>query len=455
MQNDVRREIFSLAIPVVFSSFLQRITAMVDVFLVGGLGAAAIAAVGLGQLMVLLAMTLVWGLSAGTTVVVAQLYGAQRRDDVAAVGFHAVVLGLFIGLGIGLAGLRFGRDGAAFIGAQAPVLTLLDPYLRVVFCFFVCTLLVNLLSAVLYGIGNTRPPLHAAVVMNVVHVAVAYPLIYGAWGAPRLGVLGAAVAVGASELTGALYLLAICFRKRYLRAGRIRADLLRHVWHVGLPVFGERLLQQSSQMMYAKVVMLYGTVAYAAHQVGLTIEAMSFLPGLGISMAATTAVGQRLGARQWLQAAIAHREARRLALMFMSAMAVLFFFAPTALLRLFTSDPEVIGLGTSFLKIVAVLQIPLAMTMVLSGSLRGAGDTLFLFWSTIVGSWGIRVPLAWLLATVFAADVTVIWSLMIVDWLARMGLLMYRYRTENWRTTQLLGDPTPELDPSLVPAKNG
>jgi len=151
-------------------------------------------------------------------------------------------------------------------------------------------------------------------------------------------------------------------------------------------------------MMYLKVIMLYGTVAYAAHQVGLAIESLSFLPGLGISMAATTMVGQRLGANQPHHATIAHREASRLAILLMTGMGFLFFFAPYPLLRIFTDDQAVIQMGASFLKIVAFLQIPLAIALVLAGSLKGAGDTTFLIWTTLVGTWLIRVPFAWLIA---------------------------------------------------------
>jgi putative MATE family efflux protein len=282
--------------------------------------------------------------------------------------------------------------------------------------------------------------------MNVVHVVVAYPLIHGVWGAPPCGVLGVAIATAVSETIGAFYLLVVGFSRRHLQVGRIRAELMAQVFRIGLPVAGDRLLQQAGQLMYLKVVMLYGTAAYAAHQVGMAIEAMSFLPGLGISMAATTAVGQRLGARQVLQATMAHREANRLALWVMVGMGIVFFGAPGALLRVFTDDQDLIALGTPLLRIVGVLQVPLAITMVLSGSLRGAGDTPALFWSTIVGSWGIRVPLAWLFATVFQLDLIAVWILLIADWLGRMAVLACRYRSDNWhRRCQIQAPPRDDV----------
>jgi Na+-driven multidrug efflux pump len=147
------------------------------------------------------------------------------------------------------------------------------------------------------------------------------------------------------------------------------------MWQVGAPVSGERIVQQAGILAYTKIVLLYGTVSYAAHQVGLSIESLSFLPGYGFAIAAATMVGQSIGARKYTRAKLENWEANRLAIGIMSAMGLVFFFFPYALLRAFTSDESVIELGTLFLKIVALIQIPLALTMVLAGSLRGAGDT--------------------------------------------------------------------------------
>ena len=116
----------------------------------------------------------------------------------------------------------------------------------------------------------------------------------------------------------------------------------------------------------------------------------------------------------------------------MSAMALLFFFFPYVLLRLFTSDPEVIGYGILYMKIVAFAQVPLAVTMVLTGSLRGAGDTGFIMFATIAGMWLVRLPVTALLATAFKAPIRSIWSVMIIDWLVRMALLLWRYRQQRW-----------------------
>ncbi len=194
----------------------------------------------------------------------------------------------------------------------------------------------------------------------------------------------------------------------------------------------DRLLQNTGSLIFAKVILLYGTSVYAAHQVGLAIEAFSFMPGYGIAVAAATMVGQHLGAERPQEARLSAAEAYRLAVVLMASLGIIFYFFPYVLLRIFTSDPEVVRYGILYMKIVAFAQVPLAITMVLGGSLRGAGDTGFIMFATIAGMWLVRIPLATFLAAVLHAPIVAVWSVMIVDWVVRMSFLTWRYRKERW-----------------------
>jgi Na+-driven multidrug efflux pump len=164
----------------------------------------------------------------------------------------------------------------------------------------------------------------------------------------------------------------------------------------------------------------------------LAIEAFSFMPGYGIAVAAATMVGQNVGAGRSDHARVSAYEANRLAVILMAVMGLLFFFFPYALLRTFTKDPEVITYGILYMKIVAFAQIPLAITMVVGGSLRGAGDTGFIMFATIAGMWFVRLPIATLFAVIVKADIRYVWSVMVLDWIVRMTLLLLRYRKVSW-----------------------
>ncbi|OQW30059.1 MAG: hypothetical protein A4E19_10900 [Nitrospira sp. SG-bin1] len=435
--TQIRRSVLTLALPVTLTTLLQRAEGIVAVFLVGGLGATSIAAVGLGQLLAFVATTLVSGISVGTNVIVAQLWGARRRQDAGEAARHFLWLALGVSLllaGLGIAGNRFVMQQ---LGAEPPVIELALPYSTLIFLVIPCTVLIQVLSSILQGTGDTKTPMYGLIGVNLLHGFLAYPLIYGHWGAPALGLKGAAIAVGLAEATGMLYLLLRC-RPILKESSTLRLDLIRSIWDVGASVSGERIVQQAGIFLYTKLVLLYGTVAYAAHQVGLSIESFSFLPGYGLAIAAATMVGQSIGAGKYTRAKLENLEANRLAMLLMTGMGLLFFFFPYTLLRAFTTDEAVIELGTMFLKIVALLQVPLALTMVLAGSLRGAGDTRFIMGATMIGMWGVRVPLALAAALWARHSVFYIWAAMIADWTVRMGLLLWRYQSERWRQIQVI-----------------
>ncbi len=363
----------------------------------------------------------------------AQLWGADRKADAAKAAYQAVLSLVAAAALITMLGLAFGHQAGVLLGASGEVQHLLADYTRIIFSCILFTMSINVLSGIMQGTGDTKTPLYATVIVNILHVIVAYPLIYGMFGFPQLGVQGAAIAIAVSECIGSLFLFLRSLHKRYIVIGR-RLEMRYSVmmYKLGYPIFIDRLLQNTGSLMFAKVILLFGTTVYAAHQVGLAIEAFSFMPGYGIAIAAATMVGQNLGAGKPDHARLSAWEANRLAVIVMAGMALVFFFFPYALLHAFTKDQDVIRYGILYMKIVAFAQIPLAITMVVGGSLRGAGDTGFIMFATIAGMWLVRLPVAALLAAVFKTGIALVWAVMIADWLVRMTLLLWRYRKENW-----------------------
>ncbi len=424
----IRRNVIDLSLPVLLSSLFQRLVSIVDIFLVGGVGATAIATVGLGQLLIFVTMTVFWGLATGTTVAIAQLWGAGRRKEAKRTAFTALLACGAMAAAASLLGVTFGVDVARFVGARDEVLALAGGYIRLVFLWFVFTTGLNILSAIMHGIGATRPPMVAIILVNILHVVIAWPLIYGKFGLPAMGVTGAAIAINTSEGIGFLVLLAVALKRRYLKPCRPDAEQVRKLWRLGWPVALERVAQQSGQLFYSKFIIGYGTAAYAAHQIGLSIESLSFMPGAGMGIAAATLMGQALGARKIKRARISHREALRIALLVMGGMAILFLSVPEPLISLFTHDPEVIALGCLFLRLVAFAQVPLAISFVFAGSLRGTGDTFYVFLVTLSSMWGIRVFLSWLAAEHLHFPLGMVWGIFVIDWYFRAGAFAWRYR---------------------------
>jgi putative MATE family efflux protein len=273
--------------------------------------------------------------------------------------------------------------------------------------------------------------MEAIILVNILHVIIAWPLIYGKLGMSPLGVKGAAIAINTSEFVGCAYLLIQALRKGYITFSRPDLPIFGRIWRIGWPVALERIAQQSGQLFYSSFIIGYGTSAYAAHQIGLSIESLSFMPGAGMGIAAATLMGQSLGAGKIRRARISHREALRLAVMVMSVMALVFLCAPHHLIGLFTHDPDVIEKGSVFLRLVAFAQIPLAISFVYAGSLRGTGDTFYVFIVTLVAMWGIRVALSWVAASWLHLSLYAVWGVFLIDWYFRGAAFAWRYQKRD------------------------
>ena len=434
----IRKAVLRLALPIVGSNLLQRGVGIVDTLMVGRLGAAELAAVGLAQLLIFFQMALVFGLGIGLTVMVGYHTGAgdaARRAQTIRTG---LALGLGLAAGLSFLGLWGSRWAAALLGATDRVLDLAVAYLVVSWLLFAFLVFLHLLSAIFQGAGDTRTPLKVVAVVNLLHVAVALPLVFGLLGAPALGVVGAAVGSGVSEAVGVAWLLVLARRRGLLLPGAWadREAVLR-MGRVGWPAIGERLVTNGMQLVFARVVIGFGVAVYAAHQVGLNIEALSFLPGVAFAQAATALVGQRVGAGDPEGARRAAGQALLVALAVMSAFGVAFVLAPALWVRLFTPEPEVLAWGAPLLRIMGLLQVPLAIALALAGSLRGAGETRSVLLAAIVGGWVVRIPLAVGLGVWAGYGILVVWLTMVLDWVVRALLMGWRLTHLDWARIQL------------------
>jgi putative MATE family efflux protein len=313
-------------------------------------------------------------------------------------------------------------------------------YLRITCLSFPLSALMFLGMAALRGSGDTRTPMATMAVVNVVNVVVAYSFIYGFGPVPAMGVAGSAIGAAVGRMTGGVIIICILLAGRAglrLRLERLvpdREQALR-ILNIGLPAAMETMFMRLGQMSYAAVVAGLGTVAFAAHQLALTSESISYMPGFGFSVAATTLVGQGLGARDPDRAQSGGYESLRMAMMAMTFMGLMFVLFAPQFLGIFTSDPMVVEQGEWPLRLVGLSQPMLACAMVLAGGLRGAGDTRKTLVITAVGFWCIRLPLALLLTGPFGLIGA--WIAMSVDLNARGLAILLRFRSGRWKTLRV------------------
>lgn len=437
--REIRKAIFALAIPIVWSNLLQRGVGIIDAVMVGHMGAPELAAVGMSQIVVMLLLALPMGIGTGAMIIVANATGENNPEKRCRAAGSGIAMGIVLSVILSVISYLLSYQSARLIGANESVAMLAKEYLQITAIFFIAKTMIYILSSIFQGSGDSRTPLSVIIWVNICHVAVAYILIYGvdiplldlsikAW-----GIKGAAFASGITELGGAavLYFKGVKMGILKTRFCRIKAYDYKKIINLGLPVFFERILTSAMQMIYARMVVSYSVAAYAAHQIGLNIESISWLPGLGFAQAATAMVGQNLGAKLPRKAKRVGYQSSLVAIIFMTALGGSYLAVPHLWVRLFTSDTEVIKFGVIYCLVTAFSQPPLAAAMVLSGALRGAGNTRFVMGTTILGAWCVRLPFAYITGILLGGGILWVWIAMILDWLTRAGALLWRYRRER------------------------
>lgn len=433
----VRHRIWPLAGPTLAELMLTNLTQMINLMLVGHLGAAAVAAVGLTNQPIFLALALFMALNVGSTALIARSIGASDLRTANETARQTAVMNLIVSIVVSAVGYATAPAVIAIMGGTGEALRLGVLYLRWTAVFFPLQSLSLGLSAVLRGAGDTRSPLRINAMANGLTILLGYPLIYGFAGIGGLGIVGAAVGTGLARgvavVLFAITLLGGKGRVRIPRRGfRWRPDLIRRVVGVGAPAAGEQIVMRLGMILFTRLVADLGTETFAAHQIALNVLGLSFMPGMAFAVAATTLVGQCLGAGQPEAAERAGWEVRRQGLWVTVAMAASYFVLGPWIVGLYSPDPTVIAQGALALKIMAV-GVPAQTTQfVLAGALRGAGDTRWPLYATAIGMWGVRVVLGALFVSA-GWGLAGAWAAMVLDQMARSIFIYFRFRAGAWK----------------------
>jgi len=365
--QELRSKIWELAGPALAENFFATLVQMLNMIMVGHVGPAAVTAVGLTNQPFMLALALSFALNVGTTAVVARSVGAREYETANETAKQSLVVNALLALIFGATGFVFARQILVFMGAGPDVLVGGVSYFRIICLTFPFTSLAIAMSAVLRGAGDTRTPMRINMTANLVVVALGYPLIYGLFGVGGLGVAGAGVAAGAARFVSMLMGFWALVRGNVpvhlsWRSGyRPHGTLLRRIVRIGVPSAMEQFVMRSGQITFVKVVASLGTTVFAAHQIGLNILSLSFMPGMAFAVAATTLVGQSLGARKPDLAVALGWEVRRLGMWLAWTVGAVFVFFGPWIMRLYTTDPLVISQGAVALKIIGLIQ-PIQLT---------------------------------------------------------------------------------------------
>lgn len=450
--SDLRKSVFFLALPAVGEQMLNTAVGLTDHYLVGHLStdvastlgydrATAMASVGLGNMVSFITTVLFMSVAVGATAVVARRIGERDQEGAERTLQQAMIMVFLAGALATAISVFLGEPILRLLGASPEVAEVGSGFLRIISYSYIPAAMMFAGTASLRGSGDMRSPLYLMGLVNIINIILAWLLVNGQFGLPALGVNGSAIGTAIARTIGGVVLLAL------LAAGKLRLhwrptwrpqwNVLSRVLKVGLPFAADQLIFNSATMIVVSLITGLGTAVYAAHTLTVNIESISFLPGLGFAAAATTLVGQAMGAKDEDRARRSAFEALLQGGLIMTALGMVMFFWPETLLRIMTPEREVIEAAITPLRIAGLGQPLLAIFFIINGSLRGAGDTKFMMVVRFITTWGLRMVLSLFFVKVLGFGLEGVWFAMVFDWIGHASLSLWRWNTGRWRNIQV------------------
>ena len=417
-REDISR-VLAIMMPALLELVLSQLFTMVDTIMLGRseVSAVAIAAVGLTNNPTNLVRSILIALNVGTTAGVAWAVGAGDRRSAAQIARNALMMNAIVGMVAAALLYTFAGPIVTFMGAAQDTFDYAREYLQIIALGMLPLSMTFAITAGLRGVGQTKLPMKYNLIANMLNVVGNYVLIYGKLGMPKMGVAGAAVSTALSQLLGLALALYTAFhadtpvRMCLDRQWRLRVKWIRRILNVGMTSMAEQLIMQVGFIIFARQVSGLGTLIFAAHQIGLSINGLSWMPGQAFGVAATTLTGQSLGAGEKKKATDYVRLIHRLSM---------------------CSAALIAALSAGVLKLIALGMPGICTQLPIAAGLRGARDTKFPLMASMAGIWIFRVMLAPVFIYTLGWGLTGAWLTIVLDQTTRAAVVYARFKTGRW-----------------------
>lgn len=447
-----------LALPVLAEQFLVMLVGFSDTVLTGHyLQQPHLAAITLIAYLLWLAYGIFAVVAIGATAMVARFVGARRLRLARRVTNQAFLIGAVLAAAAMSLGFPLADRAVLALQLEGESAVLATRFIHYVLAVLPMVMIQTVGIACLRGAGDMVSGLIVMATVNVVNVTVSWLLVPGLGPLPRLGWQGLAIGTTSGYAVGGLLVLFLLVRGRsglrlYWRWLRPDLSLIRRLLRIGVPGGVDTLSVIGCQLWFLAVINQLGDLAAAAHGVAIRVESLAYLPGLAFQLAATTLAGQYLGARDYQKASRSVLTACLVGGGMMVGAGVVFYVQayPLAHLLIGAGQTSVAEQAAPLLRTIALGMPALALTMILTGALRGAGDTRWPLVFTLVGFLGVRIPAAYWLAfpslqipgtTLILAGwglgVRGAWYAMVTDLGLRASFVLYRFCQGGWKRVEV------------------
>ena len=441
-QGPIVRNILLLSWPMALMETLFVISQVADMIWVGRLGEDAIASMGIAFTVVMLVMSMDFGLVVGSRAMVARYVGAGDTRTANHIAAQGLILGVTWGILMTVLGIILAGPVMRMFGLDTSVTADGVAYIRITFAGWVAMDIMIVILYIVQSSGDAIRPLILEILTRVIHMTLCPFLVLGIWVFPRMGVGGAALASVIGQVVGAVLALGLLFgggTRLHVSRKDFHVDFVAigHILKIGLPALLTNLQRSLGAFVITLLIAPFGTLAMAAHSIYSRVEMFILLPGFGLGMGAGVLVGQNLGARQPERAEKSTWLASGILEIFMIVVAAAVFLWADGIISLFTTDPALIVMGGTFLRIGTAGFSIIAFTSILQGSISGAGDTISNLIIGLSAMWAVQMPLALWLPHVHGLDVLGIRWALVAGNLAGSIIYVAYFRLGRWKTKKV------------------
>jgi putative MATE family efflux protein len=402
-EGKLSRAILLLSIPAVLEMVMESVFVIVDIYFVSKLGANAVATVGITESMVTIIYAIAIGLGTATTSMVSRRMGEKNPDAASITAFQAIVTGVIVSIIIGLPGALYSRRLLGLMGASKPIIDSMSGYNRIMLGGNIVIMMLFIINAIFRSAGDAAVAMKVLWIGNIINIILDPCLIFGLGPFPHMGVTGAAVATNIGRGTSVIvqfYLLFLGKKRIHLSSKHLSINfgIMLRLLKLSFGSIGQNLISTTSWIALVRILSIFGSEVVAGYTIAMRIIGFTLLPSWGISNAASTLVGQNLGAKKPDRAERSVWVTGWINMILLSVIGLILVIFPEIFIRIFIDNENVIKAGVLGLRIVSIGFVAYGLGMVLVNSFNGAGDTSTPLKINIFAFWFVEIPLAWLLA---------------------------------------------------------
>jgi putative MATE family efflux protein len=422
----------------VLEMFMESIFAVVDIYFVSKISPDAVAAVGITESMLTIVYSIGSGLSVAATALVARRIGEKNAAGASCAAVQAIIASFAVSMLVSVPGIFFSKDLLRLMGASPGVVEIGSMYTVIILGSNSLIMLLFIINAIFRSSGDAAISMRVLWLANIINIILDPCLIFGFGPLPALGVKGAAIATALGRGLAVLYQFFLLFKgkrrvKISLRQFKINLEVMKQLFYLSLGGIGQSIIATSSWIILVRIIAVFGSAVLAGYTIAIRIVGFSLLPAWGLTNAASTLVGQNLGANKPKRAEQAVWVTGFANMAFLGIIAVIFLLFTGPILRIFIQETNVVLSGSVCLRFLAYGYLFYALGMSIIQGFNGAGDTATPMKINIFCYWLLEIPLAWFLALPMGIGEKGVYAAIVVAEAMMTMVSVFIFRRGRWK----------------------